>query len=69
MQVLSQFMDKPRQPYLSAAHRVLRYLKASPGQGLIFSVISDFHFKGLCDSNWAVCVDIRKSVIRFLCLS
>jgi len=30
--ILSQFMDKPRQPYLEAAHKVLRYIKHAPGQ-------------------------------------
>jgi hypothetical protein len=36
VQILSQFVDKPRQPHLEAAHRVLRYLKNSPAQGLLF---------------------------------
>jgi hypothetical protein len=40
--ILSQFMDKPRQPHLDAATRVLRYIKGSPAQGLLFSAKYDF---------------------------
>lgn len=32
VQQLSQFVDKPRDTHLTAAHRVLRYLKGSPGK-------------------------------------
>jgi len=42
VQVLSQFMDKPRQPHLDAAHRVIWYIKMAPSQGLLFPASSDF---------------------------
>jgi hypothetical protein len=65
VQILSQFMSCPRQPYLDAAHRVLRYVKNSLGQGLLFPLKSDFKVKGFCDSDWAGCPDSRRSITGF----
>ena len=35
--VVSQFMHNPRQPHMNDVERILRYLKSSPGKGLLFS--------------------------------
>lgn len=35
--VVSQFMHVPRTSYLDAVHRILKYLKCSPGQGILYA--------------------------------
>ena len=42
---LSQFMSEPCLPYLHAAHRILQYLKDTPGQGLFFPSNTTLQFK------------------------
>ncbi|CAH9109512.1 unnamed protein product [Cuscuta epithymum] len=62
VQVLSQFLSSPTDIHMSAAHRILRYLKNSPGKGLFYPSISDFCIQGYTDSDWAACLDTRRSV-------
>ncbi|XP_019184277.1 PREDICTED: uncharacterized protein LOC109179168 [Ipomoea nil] len=64
-QQFSQFLDKPTHLHLQAAHRVLRYIKNAPGQGLFFPTSSDIHLKAFYDSDWGACVDSRKSITGF----
>ncbi|XP_022895331.1 uncharacterized protein LOC111409520 [Olea europaea var. sylvestris] len=65
VQVLNQFMSSPAQSHLNAAHRVLRYLKATPGQRLFFPSNSNLHLKAYSDSDWAGCLDTKRSITSF----
>lgn len=55
VQQLSQFMSNPRVPHYNVACHLLRYMKQSLGQGLLFSSKSSLQLKGFCDSDWAKC--------------
>ena len=59
--VLSQFVADPRQPHLDAAHRVLRYLKGTPGQGVIFPREGGSSLTAYCDADWLGCPYTRSN--------
>lgn len=48
-------MYKPRREHWDATIRVLRYLKSSPGQGILFRSNTDLQHRAYCDSDWASC--------------
>ncbi|XP_019087371.1 PREDICTED: uncharacterized protein LOC109127258 [Camelina sativa] len=60
--VLSQFMHSPRADHWNCALRVVRYLKGTPGQGVLLSSECDLKLYGWCDSDWGGCPLTRRSV-------
>ncbi|CAM8882206.1 unnamed protein product [Rhodiola kirilowii] len=66
--ILSQFMQVPTEDHLKAAHRVLRFIKMAPAQGLMFPSINDLHLVAFCDADWASCPVTRRSVTGYCML-
>lgn len=64
-QHLSQFMDASSSLHLQAAMKVLHYIKSAPRQGLLFSSSSPLTLNAYCDSDWASCLDSRRSVTGY----
>ncbi|GJS30953.1 uncharacterized mitochondrial protein-like protein [Tanacetum coccineum] len=66
--ILSQFVADPRNNHLEAANRVLGYLKATPGQGILISRAGDPVLTAYCDSDWLGCPYTRRSRTGYMLL-
>lgn len=53
--IMSQFMHEPRSSHMDVALRLLRYLKGSPGKGVLLSSSCNLYIHGCCYSHWASC--------------
>ena len=66
--VLSQFVADPRQNHLDAAHHVLRYLKATPGQGILLPHGGGYNLTAYSDSDWLGCPFSKRSRTGYVLL-
>lgn len=62
---LSKHMHQPTASHHQAALRVLRYLKGSPSQGVLFAHSSSASLTAYCDSDWVGCPTTRRSTTGF----
>ncbi|XP_019265287.1 PREDICTED: uncharacterized protein LOC109242863 [Nicotiana attenuata] len=66
VQVLSQFMQHPKQSHWDATLRVVRYIKAAPGLGILLGAGPIDTLSAYCDSDWASCPINRRSVTGYV---
>lgn len=59
--VLSQFTSSPKHSHMVAVERVLRYLKCTPGQGILLRKEGPLELEAYCDADWAGCPLTRRS--------
>ncbi|CAL8163118.1 unnamed protein product [Prunus armeniaca] len=59
--VVSQFMHSPSEDHMGAVMRILRYLKVTPGNGLMFCNYGHIDVEGYTDADWAGSVTDRRS--------
>ncbi|XP_061354632.1 secreted RxLR effector protein 161-like [Gastrolobium bilobum] len=51
--IMSRFMHSPSEQHMNAVYRILRYLKGSPGKGLLYCKNNEARIEGYSDSDWA----------------
>jgi len=59
--VISQFMHAPRPTHFEAVFRILRYLKGTPGKGLMFRNRGHMQVEAYTDADWAGNINDRRS--------
>ena len=64
--ILSQFMQAQKEEHMDTARRVLRYIKATPGYGILLRSDSNLQIHAYCDADWAACPLTRRSLTGYL---
>ncbi|XP_071909660.1 uncharacterized protein [Coffea arabica] len=59
--IVSQFMHSPGSEHFEAIHRILRYLKGTPGKGIFFKARGHLQVEAYTDADWAGCITDRRS--------
>jgi hypothetical protein len=50
---VSQFMNNPTEDHMAAVNRILRYLKMTPGRGLLYKKCDNRNIEIYIDADWA----------------
>ena len=65
MSVVSQFLQSPCDSHWDAAVRILRYVKGTPGQGVLYENKGHTQIVGYSDVDWAGSPTNRRSTSRY----
>uniref|UniRef100_A0A3Q7IJP0 Reverse transcriptase Ty1/copia-type domain-containing protein n=1 Tax=Solanum lycopersicum TaxID=4081 RepID=A0A3Q7IJP0_SOLLC len=68
VQSLSQFMQAPKVSHMNAALRVVKYVKQSPGFGILLTTQSNSteSLQAYCDADWGSCDSSRRSITGYI---
>nr|XP_018622237.1 uncharacterized mitochondrial protein AtMg00810-like [Nicotiana tomentosiformis] len=66
VQVLSQFMQHPKESHMEVALRVVKYIKGSPRLGILLKSGNTNSLTPYCDSDWVACPNTRRSVTSYV---
>lgn len=61
-----QFMNSPKHKHMDEAYWVLRYIKTTPGQGILLPSSNDLKLVAHCDADWGGCPLTRRSCTGFI---
>ncbi|RVW32553.1 Retrovirus-related Pol polyprotein from transposon RE1 [Vitis vinifera] len=65
MSMVSQFMHAPGPEHFEVVYRILRYLKETPGRGLLFKSRGHLQIETYTDADWAGSIVDRRSTSRY----
>ncbi|XP_062075662.1 uncharacterized mitochondrial protein AtMg00810-like [Humulus lupulus] len=63
--LVSQYMYNPLEEHLEAVYKVLRYLKKTPGIGLLYKKNEERGVEAFTDVDWAGSIEDRRSTIGY----
>ncbi|XP_070015366.1 uncharacterized mitochondrial protein AtMg00810-like [Nicotiana sylvestris] len=66
VELLSKFMQHPKQSHLEVVRKVVRYIKRSPGMRIFLRRGSLAQVTAYYDSDWAACPNTRRSVTSYV---
>ncbi|XP_021723750.1 uncharacterized protein LOC110691138 [Chenopodium quinoa] len=66
--VVSRIMHKPQKHHLEAVYRILRYLKGTPGKGVIYGTHGHLDLHAFTDADWGGDRDSRRSTSGYFTL-